>query len=138
MGRGRYGKGMLNFCVRVLYNAYIVAKYELWSSMLWEKLAMIKDCVFLQIVNFFWGATHRHGRYRKRMVNFCGRPSQCLYVVANMNCGQVCYGKSWQGSKTVYCANSQFGGATHRQGWYRKGMLNFFGRPLQCLSCGKI
>ena len=55
MGRGRYGKGMLNFFVRVLYNAYVVTKYELWSSMLWEKLAMVKDCVIVQIVNFFWG-----------------------------------------------------------------------------------
>ena len=79
---------------------------------------MVKDCVIVQIVDFFFwgGTTHRQERYRK-MVNFCGRPLQCLYVVANMNCGQVCYGKSWQGSKTVYCANSQFwGGATHRQG----------------------
>ena len=32
MDRGRYGKQMLNFCVRVLYNAYVVAKYELWPS----------------------------------------------------------------------------------------------------------
>ena len=32
------------FCVRVLYNAYVVVKYELWPSILWKKLAMIKDC----------------------------------------------------------------------------------------------
>ena len=34
--RGRYGKKILNFYVRVLYNAYVVVKYELWPSILWK------------------------------------------------------------------------------------------------------
>ena len=65
---GRYGKEMLNFCVRVFYNAYVVAKYKLWSSMVWEKLAMVKDCVIVQIVKFYWGGglhTDRGGIERR-------------------------------------------------------------------------
>ena len=27
------------------------AKYELWPSMLWKKMTMVKDCVIVQIVN---------------------------------------------------------------------------------------
>ena len=46
--------------------------------------------------------------------------------------------KVGKGQRTVYCANSQFGGLHKDRGRYRKGMLNFCGRPLQCLSCGKI
>ena len=47
-----------------------------------EKLAMVKDFVIVQIVNFFFlggGGTHRQlEEYGYRMLNLCGRPSQCL------------------------------------------------------------
>ena len=45
----------------------------------------------------------------------------------NMNCGQVCCGKSWQGSKTVYCANSQLGGHTQTGGGMEMGCYIFVG-----------
>ena len=65
-GQGEIWKGDVKcLCerLRVLYNAYVVAKYELWLSMLWEKLAMVKDCVIVQIVNFLGGLhTNRGGR----------------------------------------------------------------------------
>ena len=52
---GRYGYPMLYLCARpsVLHNAYVVAKYEFWSSMLWKKLTMAKVYVTVQIVH--WG-----------------------------------------------------------------------------------
>ena len=75
---------MLNFCARVPYNASVVAKYELWPSMLWKKLAMVKDCVIVQIVNLggTW-YTQTGGKYGKGMLSFCGRPLQCLF------CGKI-------------------------------------------------
>ena len=34
----------VNFFVGDLHNAYVGANYEFWSSMLWKKLVMVKDC----------------------------------------------------------------------------------------------
>ena len=66
--------GMLHWDVTLgdLHNAYIVAKYELWPSELWEELAMVKDCLIVQMVNLGRG-THRQGRYGKGVLYFCGR-----------------------------------------------------------------
>ena len=46
-GRERYGYRMLNLCGRPSQCLYVVAKYEIWSSMLWKKLAMVKDYVIV-------------------------------------------------------------------------------------------
>ena len=34
----------VNLFVGDLHNAYVGANYEFWSSMLWKKLVMVKDC----------------------------------------------------------------------------------------------
>ena len=41
--------------VEDLNNVYVVAKYELWPSVLLKTWAMVKDCVIVQIVNFKGG-----------------------------------------------------------------------------------
>ena len=76
----------VNFFVGDLHNAYVVANYEFWSSMLWKKLAMVKEsnCGNSQLGE---GVLTDRGRYGKRMVNFRRRP----LLWRNMNCGQVCF-----------------------------------------------
>ena len=49
--QGEYGKWMLIFFVRDLHNAYVVAEYEVWPSMLSKKLAMVKDYVIVHCAN---------------------------------------------------------------------------------------
>ena len=98
--QGEVWKGDVIFCVRVLYNAYVVVKYELWPSILWKKLAMVKDCVIVQIVNWGKGVHIDRGSYGKGMLNCCETFTMPM-LWQNMNCGQVCYGKSWQWSKTM-------------------------------------
>ena len=59
-------------------------------------------------------------------------------LLQNMNCGQECRGKSWQGSKTVYCANSQLGGLNTDRGGMERDVIFLCERSLQCLCCSKI
>ena len=49
--------------MRDLHNAYVVAKYEVWPSMLWKKLALVKDYVIVHCAKsqFGGGGTHRQG-----------------------------------------------------------------------------
>ena len=54
---------MLIFFVGDLHNAYVGANYEFWSSMLWKKLVMVKDCNCGN--SQLGGGTHRQGRYGK-------------------------------------------------------------------------
>ena len=50
----------VNFFVGDLHNAYVVANYEFWSSMLWKKLAIVKDCNCGNS-QLGEGGTHRQG-----------------------------------------------------------------------------
>ena len=66
--RERYRNRMFNF-LGDLQNAYVLVKYELWSSMLWKKLAMVKDFVIVQIV-IGGGGVHTYREVWKGDVNF--------------------------------------------------------------------
>ena len=83
--------------MRDLHNAYVVAEYEVWPSMLSKKLAMVKDYVIVHCANnqFGGGGTHRQGRYGYRMLIFLWETFTMPMLVQTMNSGQVCCGKSW-------------------------------------------
>ena len=98
--QGRYRNQMFNF-LGDLQNAYVVVKYELWSSMLWKKLVVVKDFVKFCAKSQFGGVHTDRGKYGKGMLNLCERPSQCLCCGKLWKSGQVCCGKSWQWSKTL-------------------------------------
>ena len=61
--RGDMERGCQIF-VGDLHNAYVVVKYEFWLSLLWKKLAMVKDFVIVQIVNGGGVHTDRGGMER--------------------------------------------------------------------------
>ena len=86
---GRYGKEMLNLCVRVLNNAYVVVKNELWPSILWKKLAMVKDC---NCANNKIGGYTQTGNLWKSDVKFLWKSFAMPMLWQNMNTGQVCCG----------------------------------------------
>ena len=51
----------VNILVRDFHNAYVMANYEFWSSMLWKKLAALGQRLIVEIVNLGRGGTHRQG-----------------------------------------------------------------------------
>ena len=44
--------------MRDLHNAFVVAEYEVWPSMLSKKLAMVKDYVIVHCANSQFGGVH--------------------------------------------------------------------------------
>ena len=51
--------------MRDLHNAYVVAKYEVWPSMLWKKLTLVKDYVIVHCAKSLFGGYTQTGEVWK-------------------------------------------------------------------------
>ena len=77
--------------------------------MLWEKLALVKNDVIVQIFNFFWRGLHTgRGRYGKEMLNFYLRVLYNADVVVKIVAKYIV--KKLAMVKVCICANSEFRG----------------------------
>ena len=72
-----------------LHNAYVVVKYELWSSKLWKKLAMVKDLVIVANSQLGGGGYTQTGEVWKSDVKFLSETFTMPLFWRNMNLGQV-------------------------------------------------
>ena len=127
--------------MRDLHNAYVVAEYEVWPSMLSKKLAMVKDYVIVHCANnqFGGGGYTKTGEVWISDVNFFVGDLHNAYVVANYEFWSSMLWKKLAMVKDCNCGNSQLGrGVLTDRGRYGKRMVNFRRRPLQCLCCGEI
>ena len=110
LGEGFTQTGVIDigcyYFVGDFHNAYVVANLEFWSSMLWNKLAMVKDCNCgnSQLRKGVVVLTNK-GRYEKRMVNL-----QCLCCGEIWIVAKYVFVKVVNGHNLCNCANGQFEG----------------------------
>ena len=107
---GRYRIKMLHF-YDTCQSWLRCGQTENWPCVLWKKLATVNECVIMQKFGGLPTVGERYGRWT---LNFSDRSHPWLFC-GQIRTGQVCCGKSWQGSKIVNGQIVIFGNA-HGEG----------------------